>query len=83
MIVNKIQRGGDKVINFGLLAEKIAESGITITALASKCNMSRETYYNRMNGIGEFTASEIFAFTKVLHLSKEERDKIFFANKGE
>lgn len=71
------------MINFGLLAEKIAESGITITSLASKCNMSRETYYNRMNGIGEFTASEIFAFTKVLHLSKEERDKIFFANKGE
>ena len=64
--------------DFKLLAEKVKESGITITAMAKKCNMSRETYYNRMNGIGDFTASEIYALTNVLNLSRDERDIIFF-----
>lgn len=71
------------MVNFELLSKKVAESGITVTALANKCNMTRETYYNRLNGVGEFTASEIVALTKALHLNKCERDQIFFGNQSE
>ena len=68
------------MVNFELLLEKIKKSGMTITAITRKCNISRETYYNRINGIGDFTASEICALTKVLNLSRDERDIIFFDN---
>ena len=65
--------------NIMKLKEKIKDSGMTMTAIASKSSMSRETLYNRLNGDGEFKASEISALTKILHLSKDERDQIFFA----
>lgn len=61
-----------------LLKEKIDDSGITMVALAKKSGILRETLYNRLNGRGEFTANEIVALTKCLHLSTEEREAIFF-----
>lgn len=66
--------------NIMMLKEKIKNSGMTMTAIASKSGMLRETLYNRLNGDGEFKASEISALTKTLHLSKEERDQIFLLN---
>ena len=66
--------------DFVLLNEKIKESGMTIKAIAEKSNIVRETLYNRLNGKGEFTASEIVALTKTLHLNKAERETIFFSN---
>lgn len=60
------------------LADAITKSGMTIVALASKCGISRETLYNRMAGKSEFKASEITALTLALHLSRDERDAIFF-----
>lgn len=59
------------------LKEKIKDSGMTMIMIAKKSNMKRETLYNRLYGIGEFTASEIVGSTKSLHLTKAERDKIF------
>lgn len=56
------------------------ESGMTFTAIASKANIERTTLYHRLNGVGEFTASEIVGLTRALGLSKRERDSIFFAN---
>lgn len=50
-----------------------------MTALAQKSDIKRETLYNRLNGVGEFTANEIIGITKALHLSKSDREKIFFA----
>lgn len=67
------------MLNAELLRTKIEESGITVTALAAKSGMTRETLYNKLAGKGEFKASEIHALTKVLHLSKAERDAIFFS----
>jgi len=66
--------------NIKLLQKKVDESGMTVTAIAEQCNMLRETYYNRMNGISDFKASEISALTKTLRLTREERDNIFFAD---
>lgn len=63
--------------NIELLKEYIDDSGMTKTAIADKAGMLRETLYNRLDGRGQFTASEIVGLTNALKLSKSERDKIF------
>ena len=67
--------------NCNLLKEKIVNSGISITFLADKCNISREYFYKKLNGEAEFKQSEIVAIQDVLHLSQSERNSIFFAKK--
>jgi hypothetical protein len=65
--------------NFELLEEIMSKSGATIDAVAKAAHFSRETYYNRKKGIGEFTASEIARITNCLRLTTEERDAIFLS----
>lgn len=69
------------MVDISALKEKIKDSGMTITAISKKSGILRETLYNRINGIGEFTASEIVGLTHALHLSKSERDQIFLNKK--
>lgn len=71
------QKRGDMMTDFELLNKKISDSGMTITAISNKCGISRETLYNRLNGVSEFKASEIVSLTQTLHLTSEERDEIF------
>lgn len=59
------------------------ESGMTMVAISKRSGILRETLYNRLNGIGEFTASEISSLSFVLHLPNRERDKIFFGKEVE
>ena len=66
-----------------LLKKKIAETGMTMVAISQKTGILRETLYNRFNGKGEFTASEIVALSKILQLKVDEREKIFFNEKVE
>lgn len=66
------------------LKKRIANSGMTMVFIANKTGILRETLYNRMNSVNcDFKASEISSLTKVLGLSKEERDAIFFAINSE
>lgn len=65
--------------NIVKLKNKIEESGMTMKAISEKSGIVRETLYNRMNGVGEFTASEIVGLTKALKLSIKERDSIFLS----
>lgn len=65
------------MVNTEKLKGIIKESGMSMTAIAAKSGIVRETLYNRLNGIGEFTASEITGLTQTLHLSRSERDDIF------
>lgn len=67
------------MVNLEQLKKAIQDSGITMTALSRKSGVSRETLYNRLRGIGEFTASEIVGVSEALHLSLNERDHIFLA----
>ena len=67
--------------NIDLLKKKIDDTGMTVVAIAEKTGILRETLYNRLNGISEFKASEIVSLTRVLGLTKKERDKIFLSNK--
>jgi len=61
-----------------LLRKRISDSGMTMISVARKAKISRVTLYNRLNGTGEFTAPEIVGLTNALHLSKPDREKIFF-----
>lgn len=63
--------------DFILLKKKINERGLSMTELSKRTGIVRATLYNRLAGIGEFTASEITALTRVLGLTNKERDKIF------
>ncbi len=69
--------------NLIMLRRLMKESGMKTTAIASKAKMQRTTLYNRLKGIGEFTASEIVGLTKAINLSLEEREEIFFKIKDE
>ena len=60
-----------------MLKDKITDSGMTVKAVAEKSGILRETLYNRLKGVGEFTASEIVSLSYVLNLSQTERDDIF------
>lgn len=79
MELNVVQprKGGDELTDFNKLKEKIDESGMTMVALSEKTGILRETLYNRLNGRGEFHASEIVALSRALNLTKKERDAIF------
>lgn len=63
------------------LKSVIDDSGMTMVAIAQKSGILRETLYNRLNGKGEFTASEIVALSKVLNLTNKQRDHIFLTRK--
>lgn len=77
-IEHKILRKGDEEMpDIGALKEKMTDSGMTVTSIAKKSGILRETLYNRLNGKGEFTASEIVNLSDVLHLTKTERENIF------
>ena len=60
-----------------MLKDKITDSGMTVKAVAEKSGILRETLYNRLKGVGEFTASEIVSLSNTLNLSPTERDDIF------
>ena len=65
--------------DIALLKERISDSGMTMVSVAKRAEMGRVTLYNRLNGSGDFTASEIVGLTKALNLSKADREKIFFS----
>ena len=52
------------------LKKAIDDSGMTMTAIAKKGGIARETLYNRLNGIGEFTASEIVGLSYALKVAE-------------
>lgn len=65
--------------DMALLRSAITESGMMMKAVAEKAGMTRPTLHNRMIGIGEFSAREITGLCNALHLSIEDRERIFFA----
>lgn len=61
------------------LKDMIEDSGMTMVAIASKSGIERATLYNRLKGVGDFTASEIVGLSDALHLSRAQRDAIFLS----
>lgn len=66
-----------------ILNEEITKSGLKISFIAEKIGLSREGFYKKLNNETEFKASEIVLMQKILGLSNEKRDTIFFANNVE
>lgn len=64
-----------------LLKSVIKESGMKMAAIARKAGICRPTLYNRLRGVGEFSAEEITGICKALNLNKTDRERIFFASK--
>lgn len=62
-----------------LLKQRIEDSGISVTFIAKKVGISRESLHNKLCGKTEFKVSEVSALTKLLSLSTEDVEKIFFA----
>jgi len=60
------------------LNRMIADSGITITALAEKCDLSRQSLYSKLSGETEFKLSEAARIREALRLTPEEVEAIFF-----
>ena len=67
------------MVDIERLKDIIDDSGMTMTAISKKSNILRPTLYNRLNGVGEFTASEITSLTAVLHLTETQRNEIFLS----
>lgn len=67
--------------NVKMLLAEIDASGIPRTALAGAWGMSMPTFYSRINGRSEFTASEIVAAATSLNMTRKKRDVIFLGDK--
>lgn len=66
--------------NVEMLRDAINDASISRTAIAAALGMSMPTFYSRISGRSEFTASEITKTTTILQLTKEQRDAIFFGD---
>ncbi len=65
--------------NIEMLKKYIEDSGMTMTAISKKSGINRVTLYNRLNGVGEFTVSEVVGLVEALRLKKSEREEIFLS----
>ena len=61
-----------------MLKEIIDNSGMTKVSIAKKSGISRETLYNRLDGKGDFTVSEVHGLCEALKIDKKLRERIFF-----
>lgn len=65
----------------GLLRKAISDSGIKISAIMEALNIkSYSTLRDKINNVRSFTASEITIICKLLNISTELRERIFFAD---
>ena len=67
--------------DLNLLQKAIADSGMSITVIARRSKLSRETFYNKIKGKSEFKVSEMEAVSNVLGLDEKTKSEIFFANR--
>ena len=63
------------------LKAKVRDSGLKTKYIYEKLGISRQTWYNRMNGRRPFTAIEVEKLCEILRISSiRERKEIFFTN---
>lgn len=58
----------------------IKKAGLNRPMIAKVLGISMMALFNKIHNRTEFKASEIEALKQALHLSNEQRDKIFFAH---
>lgn len=67
-------------MNTQLLLAKIEEHGLSKTFVAEYLGLTRQGFYNKLNGDCEFKGSEIKQLIRLLELSEPEQWAIFFAD---
>ena len=68
--------------NTELLAEAISRSGLKKGYIAERLGVSRTGLNNLINTRAEFRASQMVALAELLGLTVEEKNAIFFAQRG-
>jgi plasmid maintenance system antidote protein VapI len=68
------------MINIPKLRGKIVENEMSISDLAEKMGISKSALYQKINNSVSFTIDEVATISKVLNLSKDEFNNIFFAD---
>lgn len=76
----KKRRRGDTVTDALELDYAIKKAGLNRPMIAKVLGISMMALFNKIHNRTEFKASEIEALKQALHLSNEQRDKIFFAH---
>ena len=75
-------KGGVKLVNTQLLDEAIKQSGKSKSHLASKCNMSIQSFRLKRLNIYPFTTDDVEVLCNELNIKTlVQKDKIFFAKK--
>lgn len=62
-----------------MLKQTIEESGLRVEYLANKCNISKQAFYNKLNGKSDFSAEEVGVMRKVLRLDMNQIVDIFLS----
>ncbi len=68
------------MVNSNMLKKKIDDSGMKIKYVAVQIGLTPAGFYKKINNESEFKVSEVVAITRVLGLSSNERDEIFFGS---
>lgn len=67
------------MVKLDVLKTRIRTSGLKTQSVAEKLGISRASLWKKLSGRVEFKVSEIAGLSKVLDLTNEERDYIFFS----
>lgn len=68
------------MVNVLKLKGKMVEKNINAEELAKRIGMDRATFYRRLGKSDDFTIKEVDSIVKVLGLTMDETNAIFFAD---
>lgn len=71
------------MVNTDKLKGKMRENRYTIKTLAKAINLSNTGLFNKIHGKKEFLCSELQSIKKVLNLTEDDFESIFFAQSVE
>ena len=69
------------MVNTELLRSRIRESGFRFNFITGKVGVSDQGFLNKINNLSDLKSEEILSLQKILDLTAEERDRIFFNSK--
>lgn len=67
-------------MNKQLLCGSIVGAGYTMETFAAALGMNPATLYRKLNGLSDFSRSQILSISRLLKLTGKQVDAIFFAN---
>ena len=67
------------MLNADLLKEKISAAGYTIAGVSVDLEMDISTFYRKIGGASVFSIDDVYKMKRLLNLSSEDAESIFFA----